>query len=129
MNKYLYIETKTVYGNELKYPRCKRSEILAKLCGTKTFTEKHLNLIKRLGYKVLPFVSIIDALKKEDAFKRDTVNEAFPKIKEIIYKDLIDKKIIKESDLIKAEDYVSDEEVDAPTWLKPHELEKVIKNG
>ena len=129
MEKYLEIETKTVYGNELNYPRCKRSEILAKLCGTKTFTEKHLNLIKRLGYKVVPWVSLKDAWEKEDRFKRNAVNEAFPKIKEIIYKDLIDKKIIKENDLVYAEDYVSDEEVDTPRWLKPHELEKEIKNA
>ena len=51
MNKYLYVETKTVYGNELVYPKCERSQVLAKLCGTKTFTEKHMNLIKKLGYE------------------------------------------------------------------------------
>ena len=36
------------------------------------------------------------------------------------YKHLIDKKIIKESDIINVEDYVSDEEVDAPTWQIPN---------
>ena len=50
MNKYLYVETKTVYGNELVYPKCERSQVLAKLCGTKTFTEKHIRLILKLGY-------------------------------------------------------------------------------
>lgn len=90
MNKYLYVETKTVYGTELVYPKCERSQVLAKLCGTKTLTEKHMNLIKKLGYEFRP---------------RWT-------------KDL-DVNVVN----------LSDYEGDLPTWFKPHELEKEIKNA
>ena len=103
MEKYLYVEQKTVYGTELVYPICERSKTLAKLCGTKTLTEKHINLIEKLGYVFRNY---------------DTVPRS-------IIKHLIDKKIIKESDVIKAEDYVSDEEGDAPRWIKPNKLEEV----
>ncbi len=123
MNKYLYVETKTVYGNELVYPKCERSQVLAKLCGTKTFTDKHIRLILKLGYEFHPWM---DGLKSKLEWK---VLEAKVKADDNPYKHLIDKKIIKESDIINVEDYVSDEEVDAPTWLKPHELEKEIKNA
>ena len=56
MNKYLYVETKTVYGSEkLVYPKCERSQVLANEdVGTKTLTEKHMNLIKKLGYEFRP---------------------------------------------------------------------------
>ena len=98
IQKYLYVDQKTVYGSELVYPRCERSKTLAKLCGTKTLTEKHINLIEKLGYVFRNY---------------DTVPRS-------IIKHLIDKKIIKESDVINVEDYVSDEEVDAPTWQIPN---------
>ena len=90
MNKYLYVETKIVYGTELVYPKCERSKTLAKLCGTKTLTEKHMNLIKKLGYEFRP---------------RWTKN--------------LDVNVVN----------LSDYEGDLPTWFKPHELEKEIKNA
>lgn len=109
MNKYLYVETKTVYGNELVYPKCERSQVLAKLCGTKTFTDKHIRLILKLGYEFHPWM---DGLKSKLEWK---VLEAKVKSDDNPYKHLI----------VNAEDYVSDEEVDAPTWIKPNKLEEV----
>ena len=86
MEKYLYVVTKTVYGNELVYPLCERSKVLAKLCGTKTLTEKHIRLIEKLGYEFR---------------NHDTV----PKW---LYKDLIDNKTIKESNVVNLEKETKD---------------------
>ena len=83
MNKYLYVETKTVYGNELVYPKCERSQVLAKLCGTKTFTEKHIRLILKLGYEFHPWM---DGLKSKLEWK---VLEAKVKADDNHYKHLI----------------------------------------
>ena len=83
MNKYLYVETKTVYGNELVYPKCERSQVLAKLCGTKTFTEKHIRLILKLGYEFHPWM---DGLKSKLEWK---VLEAKVKADDNPYKHLI----------------------------------------
>ena len=46
------VQIKNVYGKELIYPACETSRLLAELIGTKTFTRRDLDLIRRLGYLV-----------------------------------------------------------------------------
>ncbi len=43
---------RNVYGNELIYPVCDTSRMLAELTRQKTFTERDIALIKKLGYVV-----------------------------------------------------------------------------
>ena len=40
------------FGNTAIYPACPKSEMLASLAGTKTFTNRALETIKNLGYTV-----------------------------------------------------------------------------
>lgn len=44
------VTIKNVYGNELVYPACETSSLLAKLLHTKTFTPQAIEIIKKLGY-------------------------------------------------------------------------------
>lgn len=46
----LTVKIKNVYGAELVYPACEKSEILAAFCGQKTFSPHHINKLKKLGY-------------------------------------------------------------------------------
>ena len=46
----LIIEKKSVYGNELIYPRCETSEKFACLLNVKTFNEHQIHYIKSLGF-------------------------------------------------------------------------------
>jgi len=45
--------TKTVYGNDLIYPNCEKSKLLASLTGKKTLDKNDIYIIKSLGYEVL----------------------------------------------------------------------------
>jgi len=46
------IQIKTVYGEDKAYPLCEKSQIFARMLGTKTLTESALRDIKALGYDV-----------------------------------------------------------------------------
>lgn len=50
--KEIIVKIKNVYGNDLTYPACPVSEKLIQLTGVKTFTAKHIAIIKSLGYEV-----------------------------------------------------------------------------
>ncbi len=51
-NMNIQLITKSVYGNNLIYPNCDKSHLLAKLIGKKTFSQYDLNTIRQLGYIV-----------------------------------------------------------------------------
>lgn len=40
------------FGNKMIYPVCPVAVKLAELAGTKTFTEKAINIIRELGYTI-----------------------------------------------------------------------------
>ncbi len=44
------IEIKDQYGNDVVYPACETSRLLAKIAGTKTLTADTIMYAKRLGY-------------------------------------------------------------------------------
>ena len=44
------VELKTVYGQQFCYPKCEKSELLAKISGKITLTNETLALAKQLGY-------------------------------------------------------------------------------
>ena len=46
------ILSKNVYGNDLLYPNCDTSRLLAKLARKKTLDISDLMTIKQLGYKI-----------------------------------------------------------------------------
>ena len=46
------VEIKQVYGNRAIYPACSKSNLLADIAGTKTFTSRALDSIKALGYSI-----------------------------------------------------------------------------
>jgi len=49
-DKTLKVTVKNVFGNDLVYPYCERSEIFAILTNSKTLTENAIKWIKTLGY-------------------------------------------------------------------------------
>lgn len=46
----LRIKVKNVYGNETIYPVCDKGKLLAEWKGQKTFTERDIKILKKLGY-------------------------------------------------------------------------------
>lgn len=52
MEKKIKVSVKNVYGNELIYPECEQSKLLAQLTGRKTLTQDAISLIKQLGYEI-----------------------------------------------------------------------------
>ena len=44
------IEIKAVYGQDMVYPACDKSALLAQLTGKKTLTPETIALAKQLGY-------------------------------------------------------------------------------
>ncbi len=46
------LELQSVYGNELAYPACETSKLLARLSGHKTLTVAAVGLIRSLGYEI-----------------------------------------------------------------------------
>jgi hypothetical protein len=48
----ILVEVKTVYGNELIYPRCDISRTIAVLAKKKTFDRQDIENIKRIGFVV-----------------------------------------------------------------------------
>ena len=48
----IVVEIRNVYGNDLTYPACDESRLLARLTGSKTFTRAHLATIRELGYEI-----------------------------------------------------------------------------
>jgi hypothetical protein len=52
MKHRLKLEQLSVYGRELIYPRCKISEVLARLAGTKTLSQHQVTLLESIGYRI-----------------------------------------------------------------------------
>jgi hypothetical protein len=52
MNQSITVTIKSVYGIDRIYPACDTSRLLAKLTGSKTFSDSHIQTIKELGYTV-----------------------------------------------------------------------------
>jgi len=50
--KTVLVEVKTVYGNELVYPICKKGKIFASMSGKKTLLPNVIHSIKELGYSL-----------------------------------------------------------------------------
>jgi hypothetical protein len=44
------VEVKSVYGQDMVYPACDKSSLLAKLSGKTTLTNETLAIAKQLGY-------------------------------------------------------------------------------
>jgi len=51
--KYITIDIKNVYGNELIYPVCFNAKKFTSLTKRKTLNKKDIDIIKTLGYKVI----------------------------------------------------------------------------
>jgi len=51
----IMVEITSVFGVERVYPRCEKSELFAKIAGTKSLTEETINYIKALGYKIVVY--------------------------------------------------------------------------
>lgn len=52
METLVQVEVRNVYGVTRYYPANMIADVLAQLIGQKTFSEAHLSLIRRLGYRV-----------------------------------------------------------------------------
>ncbi len=48
----LKVKVKKVYGNELVYPVCEHSQLLARLANRKTLTAQDIRIIEEMGYKI-----------------------------------------------------------------------------
>ena len=48
--KDLIVRKKSVYGNELIYPVCLTSQLVARLIKQKTFNRESIRILKKLGY-------------------------------------------------------------------------------
>jgi len=57
--KYVTIDIKNVYGNELIYPVCFNAKKFTSLTKRKTLNKKDIDIIKTLGYKVVIMPKII----------------------------------------------------------------------
>jgi len=47
----LKVTIKNTYGNELVYPACENAKLLTSLLNSKTFTQRHIDILKRLDYQ------------------------------------------------------------------------------
>ena len=48
----ILLKAKSVYGKVLIYPVCEQSLFLISLTGKKTFDDRDLSIIKKLGYSI-----------------------------------------------------------------------------
>ena len=46
----LSIQVKSVYGRDLIYPCCKKSQLIANMLNVKTLSQSHITKLKQLGY-------------------------------------------------------------------------------
>jgi len=49
----LKVKIKNVYGNRRVYPACEQSQIIADMINRDTFSEFHIEMMERLGYKIV----------------------------------------------------------------------------
>lgn len=49
---FITVSIKTVYGNDVIYPACEKSEAFASIAGTRTLTPQVIKQVKALGYEV-----------------------------------------------------------------------------
>jgi len=50
--KTIFVNKKSVYGNDAFYPACDFSRMIAIVAGTKTLTTKALKTLKDFGYEI-----------------------------------------------------------------------------
>lgn len=50
MNTELEVTRTKNYGNEAIYPACSQSKLFTQLTKTETLTERHIRILKQLGY-------------------------------------------------------------------------------
>lgn len=48
----LFLKEKSVYGNILVYPECEKSRWFSTLIGKKTFNDRDISIMKKLGYNI-----------------------------------------------------------------------------
>tara|TARA_R100000951_G_scaffold23284_1_gene19446 strand:- start:318 stop:491 length:174 start_codon:yes stop_codon:yes gene_type:complete len=46
----LEIQVKNIYGRDVVYPVCEKSQLLTRLSGNRTLTDEAIAVIKKLGY-------------------------------------------------------------------------------
>ena len=61
MKLQIRVYYKTVYGNDLCYPKCMTAKKFARLTNQKTLSQSALNLIQDMGYAIL-----VDAYNPKD---------------------------------------------------------------
>lgn len=52
MSQKIQVKIKTVYGVDRAYPICSVAKLLCELGGGKSFTDKDIKVIKKLGYEI-----------------------------------------------------------------------------
>ena len=50
MNTELTVSKTRNYGNDVIYPECSQSKLFTQLTKTVTLTDKHISILKQLGY-------------------------------------------------------------------------------
>ena len=53
MAKQIFVTIRNIYGNDMIYPACEQSRLLAELANHKTLTPSDLRIIRKMGYEVL----------------------------------------------------------------------------
>lgn len=53
LSKTITVEIRDIYGKQTIYPVCDKARTFAELTGTKTLTDRHIEIIKRLGYTII----------------------------------------------------------------------------
>ncbi len=49
---FITVSIRSVYGNQIIYPACDKSQAFASIAGTRTLTHQVIKQIKALGYEV-----------------------------------------------------------------------------
>ena len=49
---FITVTIRSIYGNEVIYPACDKSQAFASIAGTRTITHQVIKQIKALGYEV-----------------------------------------------------------------------------
>ncbi len=52
-NMEIHVEIRNNYGQRAVYPVCQQAKLLAALSGNKTLTDWAIDLIKKMGYKIV----------------------------------------------------------------------------
>ena len=71
------MKVKQVYGKDLIYPDCAKSQLLAELLRKKTFNSKELQILVKLGYAITLNGHVPEDLEKTFDPKDYLINESF----------------------------------------------------